>query len=378
MGEGQADLRRPDGDGTGVIAVIPIDLDGSGCYRVLFPSRELRRNGIPSAMPPAQTARTGDGGYLFRFQLVPPEQMAKRITTLVVQRSIQELWALEYMPALRRLGVRVVFETDDLMVGLPKWHPAREGLENATAWIEKGLRGSLDMMTKAMNASDTVVVSTPYLAEVHGGHHPDVRVVRNRLCREMWEDVPMQYEQERRRFRIGYMGSASFHRGDLEVLRGVIGPWLERHPDVEFVACGDGRTHDLLGVPERQRVTVAPLAFHHMELPDIVAVMDVGLVPLDLCAFNEAKSCLKGMEYAAAGIPCIASPTSEYLWWAEQNGGCMIADRNRPAAWRSCLDAFYEEDALRRAVGATARRDVEKHWIQDNWQEWRDAWTASG
>jgi hypothetical protein len=38
----------------------------------------------------------------------------------------------------------------------------------------------------------------------------------------------------------------------------------------------------------------------------------VGLVPLTRGPFNEAKSYLKGLEYAAAGIPFIATPTEEY------------------------------------------------------------------
>lgn len=357
-----------------MIALLPIDLDGSGCYRMLFPGRELTANGVPAAMPPARTHRNRDGSYLIEFGLREPEVMATRVSTFVVQRSIQELYAKDYLPALRKLGVRTAYETDDLMTGLPKWHPAR-GLETATFHVTEAYAASLAMERAAMEQSDVVTVSTEHLAEVHGWH-PDVRVLRNRLDRTMWDDVPMQYEVERPRgrLRIGYMGNAAFHRGDLELLRGVVGPWLERHPEVDFVAAGDGRTHDLLGVPPKQRITTTGVPFHSMRLADIVAVMDVGLVPLDGVAFNESKSCLKGMEYAAAGIPCIASPTAEYRWWWKQAGnGCLLA--SKPAEWREALNTMLD-DELRRRCGRLARATAERHWIQNHWQEWRNAWTS--
>jgi hypothetical protein len=40
--------------------------------------------------------------------------------------------------------------------------------------------------------------------------------------------------------------------------------------------------------------------------------IDIGIVPLTTNQFNEAKSNLKGLEYALSGIPFVASDTQEY------------------------------------------------------------------
>ena len=53
-------------------------------------------------------------------------------------------------------------------------------------------------------------------------------------------------------------------------------------------------------------------------------------------------------------------------------------DRYGVTVGMDMFNLVYENDALRRDLGRRARAAVGRHWIQDNWQEWRDAWTASG
>jgi hypothetical protein len=57
------------------------------------------------------------------------------------------------------------------------------------------------------------------------------------------------------------------------------------------------------------------------DYPKLFKQMDIGIVPLSDVRFNDAKSYIKGLEYAAAGIPFIASPSPEYLELAEAGVG---------------------------------------------------------
>jgi hypothetical protein len=170
---------------------------------------------------------------------------------------------------LRGQGKRVVIDSDDDWLNLPVWNPGRKRTDAAR-------RAMLDLL----GAADVLTVATPALADLYSRWCDNIVVIRNRLDWQMWEDAPLAFEQERRRFRVGWMGDSRWRMGDLGVLRGVIGPWLERNPDVEFVAAGDPLIHDVLGVPHGQRVSVMPTMFHELDLADITAVMDVGLVPL--------------------------------------------------------------------------------------------------
>ena len=227
------------------------------------------------------------------------------------------------------------------------------------------------MVHQLRNAA-AMTVSTPALAEDYASFNPDITVIRNTLDWSMWENVPQQSEVERRRVRVGYMGHADWHSGDLKVLSGVIGPWLERNPQVEFVAAGDPLVHEHLGVPRTQRVSVAGTDFWHGDLPDITACFDIGLVPLARNHMNECKSHLKGLEYAACGIPCIATPTESYRWW--KDAGAPVRLASKPKDWTDGLDTLVQDDEFRRRTGRLARKVAERHTIQNFWPEWESVY----
>jgi hypothetical protein len=56
--------------------------------------------------------------------------------------------------------------------------------------------------------------------------------------------------------------------------------------------------------------------------------MDIGIVPLQPSPFNEAKSNLKGLEYALSGVPFVASNTQEYRDLADAGAG-RVAKNNK-------------------------------------------------
>jgi glycosyltransferase involved in cell wall biosynthesis len=174
------------------------------------------------------------------------------------------------------------------------------------------------------------------------------------------------------------MGAFDFRLGDLHVLRGVVGPWLGSHPDIDFVVAGPNpeRTHDLLGIPEGQRISVPGVDFSSGRLPEITAVMDIGLVPLEAGHFNEGKSHLKGMEYAACGIPCIATPTESYRYWLDEGVNGLFA--SKPQDWRRGLETLVGDDAFRRECGRRARQKARAHTIQEHWTKWASVYMDLG
>lgn len=383
------------------LLVLPSDHDGSGFYRVWFPAHELRRRGWEVAELPYVQERLGrrllvmygvygivesDGavrravphgaglpaGAVRRPGFPTGQVVAVKdvfqclldadFDVLVMQQRQEPEWA-DVIRRLRAQGKRVYVDSDDAWLGLPSWNPGAAKT-----------KPQVDAMLAQLAACDGLSVATPALAEMYREFQPNVTVIRNRLDWGMWADVTPVYERPARRLRVGWMGATQWRTGDLKVLRGVIGPWLEQHPDVEFVAAGDPRAHDLLGVPEAQRVSVNEAQFRNLDLPDITAVMDIGLVPLDLSGdgrtLNECKSHLKGMEYNAAGVPFIASPSESYRWYLENGGVGRLAAN--PGQWRHALDNMLDAVSFT-GIGMTARRAAQKHTIQeagDDWATW--------
>jgi glycosyltransferase involved in cell wall biosynthesis len=219
-------------------------------------------------------------------------------------------------------------------------------------------------------AVDAITVSTPALVARCLPFNRNVYLLPNALDWEMWENVKPQYEVERERPRIGYMGIARWHREDLMQLAGIISPLLRSRPELEFVAAGDASVHDLLEVPDDQRVSFDAGPFgDHVE---ITATMDIGLVPLVPGPFNEAKSALKGMEYNACGIPFIASPTVPYADWVAISGGGKLAQRGHD--WTRELGRLLDAPTLRRELGRGGRKAAETATIQRQSRQWKSAY----
>ncbi len=353
---------------------LPSHFDGDGYYRLLFPLRELARRGHQFEIGPHLIQRQGGfrrvahygifgrtpDGKIHAVKAITDWLAEKPFDVLVMQQREEPFWPHE-IARLQAQGKKVFVDSDDAWYNLPAWNPGSKKSPEA-----------ISAMAAQVKSADGLSVATPALADMYWHLNKNVRVIRNRLDWGMWADTVPSYQTHTSRIRVGWMGDTRWRKGDLAVLREFIGPWLEQHPEVEFVAAGDPKAHDLLGIPEAQRVSVASVAFSNMDLADITAPIDIGLVPLDLRdpkarSLNECKSHLKGMEYNAAGAPFIASPSESYRWYAE-NGGVGLLPKT-PANWRDCLDVMLRELKYP-GIGETARKAARAHAIDLHAEEW--------
>jgi glycosyltransferase involved in cell wall biosynthesis len=338
------------------------DFDGPAFYRVLFPFRELIKRGHEVAMPKMKVGKANKGATrLINFVDVDKPDPDADIYVFQLPRQMEHLGLVQ---GLQRKDRICVGEADDYDFGLPMWHPAFVALSPVN-----NKNYNRDWTKRIFEQCDALQVSTPFLADEYSKTiNAVVRCIPNYLDWGMWEGVEPCYEVERRKTRIGWMGAAYLRKGDLEELS-FIGDWLREHPDVEFVAAGSPEIHDLLNVPKAQRVSTTTVTFREGDLADITAVMDIGLVPLQRHPFNEAKSALKGMEYAACGIPCIASPSGPYREWVDDEVGRLAGTSEE---WVRALDELVGDSDLRRTMGRAAREKAKRFTIQEHIGEWED------
>jgi hypothetical protein len=84
-------------------------------------------------------------------------------------------------------------------------------------------------------------------------------------------------------------------------------------------------------------------------------VMDIGIVPLRDTPFNRAKSAIKGLEYAAAGVPFIAQNLDSYASLRNDLGVGRIA--KRPTDWIRHIKELLDVD-IRREEAARNRLQI--------------------
>lgn len=212
-----------------------------------------------------------------------------------------------------------------------------------------------------LNNSNLVICSTPYLA--HRLHEwnfqAPVTVVKNTI------DVPrfnVHRHVDIERPTVGWVGSTAHRSGDLETMKGILGP-LYRNGEIELQHSGhvDMEGYDQfatrIGV-EKDDVKTLPMK-PHQEYPDILT-MDIGIVPLRVTPFNRAKSDIKGLEYAAAGIPFIAQNIDSYADLKMTLDVGRIA--RKPSDWikhiRSLKDYRVREEEAMKNREAIMTRDI--------------------
>jgi glycosyltransferase involved in cell wall biosynthesis len=383
------------------VRVHAADVGGCGHYRLIWPADALVAAGedVELVMP-------DDVGSMFELELdrdasiragrpVPSGRFTPGrevdCDVLVLQRPLTA-GLVDVIRAAKAAGVAVVVETDDDFESIDPaniaWrtvHPTQSPDRN---W--RHLRTACEL-------ADLVVVTTPALAARYG-RHGRVRIIPNY--------VPRSYLYERREelagreLRVGWSGSVDTHPRDLQVTRGAVARVLARH-DLKFHLIGSGRrpvldpatgaqavdpdTGELVTVLDDRiprNLNLRPDAtFAHTggwlsleNYPRGLAKLDVGIVPLDPGAFNEAKSWLKGLEYAALGVPFVASPTGPYRALAELGAGELAG---RPREWERQLERLVVDEDWRLERQAAGRAVARGLVIEDHADEWLDAWRAA-
>ncbi len=345
------------------IAVYPADLGGCGMYRITWPAEALKAQGadidivLPTESPDRQVNAwwwTNDEGESTLVDVKAPDA-----DVIVIQRPLSDTLA-KAIPMLQAKGVRVVVEIDDDFEAISprniSWRDVHPGRNPRRNWVH---------LRNACAIADLVVVSTPALAKRYGGHGR-VAVVPNFIPARYLAHWPDPHEG----VIVGWSGSLDTHPDDLQVTGGGVARAV-RSTGATFAVVGTGK-----GVQKALGLGAPPLACGWRPIaqyPEAVAQLDVGIVPLELSRFNEAKSWLKGLEMAALGVPFVASPTAPYRELAEFGVGALA---ERPKHWEYHVRALVQCADLRAERAGAGREVARRLTIEGNCGRFYEAWSS--
>jgi len=229
-----------------------------------------------------------------------------------------------------------------------------------------------DSILFCIQAADLVTTSVEPLAERMRDLNPNVVVLKNRI-----DEALLGIERIRNeRLTIGWAGGAS-HAFDIDECVYGIRKTLDRNPNVDCHFIGaDFRFllapgHDVTRLRWPIRFTDwSPTVMGYYRKIDF----DIGLAPLKPTRFAETKSAIKALEYAALGIPVIASDTRPYQDFVIDGVTGWLVRREHE--WGARLRDLIHDEAMRTEMGRKAK-EVAREWtIQKHWQEWESAYKA--
>jgi hypothetical protein len=276
---------------------------------------ELQKSGWEVGMaPPEYHYKHGFGAYYSKEEIVYGWDIV--VLKLIMMKSAADI--LENKDMFRQ---KVVVDIDDFYEGLADTNVAYH-----TTSPEKNENINREHYWRIIEAADYLITSTQFLYDFYTKEKgfTNVFLVRNAIDIDRWtrrNDHALGLPT------IGWVGATPWRSGDLETLSSWFGPFLEKN-HLGFHHSGHIDQKNIptamqqLGILPSTKVTKQsrmPLS----KYPELFRRFDIGIVPLNNIPFNHAKSTIKGLEYAAANIPFVASWSPEYELLASEGVGSV-------------------------------------------------------
>lgn len=336
------------------IYVYPADQMGCGKYRMYWPAEALIAQGCDLITIVDPGDPSGLGGRLHGDELV--EAFFPQDAEVVVLQRPCNRWMADAIPLMQARGVVVVVDMDDDLASVHPSNPAFQFMH--PKWSPQS---NWHHVARACKAADLVTVSTPQLTDRYGSHGRVVvlpNCIPGRFLKVEHEDSD----------EVGWAGALHSHPADPQAIGGglrmagldhcrIIGPAEEGLDKAFSIQCeADG---------------LIPFA----QWPEAVTRLGIGLAPLAATRFNEAKSWLKPLEYAACGVPWVGSDLPEYRRFFNITDSGHLA--TKPKEWAAAIKLLRRDVAYRQDQSAAGRMVAAEWTIEGNAYRWLEAWDGA-
>jgi hypothetical protein len=328
--------------------------------RTQIPAPELARSGVEilpfPLFSPELDERFHEGGAVARARALMAarrglmrrmQEGVEGCQTTLIQRQVDILPArnLERIAMGRR---RLVLDVDDAV-----WLDAAPQAGGHRLAFLKDTAGKIRWLAER---ADHIVAGNDYLAEWLGKANARVTVVPSLVA---VEGVPPRRHAPSDRLTLGWIGSASTAR----YLAGLRPP-LERlataTPGTSWELCAVGGP-----VPDVRGMTCRTMRWSERAERDLLARMDIGLMPMPSDPWTRGKCAYKALVYMSAGIPVLADDVGVTSTVVGHEQGGLVVDS--PEEWVAALIELGRDTATRARMGAEGRRRVEEGFSTRVW-----------
>jgi glycosyltransferase involved in cell wall biosynthesis len=309
------------------------DSTACGYYRIRMPFDEMKKHGLDVDYVHLK-ARVPDGAIYVGQRVGYP---GVRLSWLTLFRHHSLVW-----------------ETDDDLWCIDPTN------ERASKVYTPELLAETEQIVRL---SHMVTVSTEPLAEAMSKFNSNVVVLPNHI-----DGAMLDIERPRRdRLTVGWAGGDS-HKKDLAMVAPKLRRFLSRNPDVDFHVIGQDYLHENK-IPGRWTPWSKELFDYYRTID-----FDIGIAPLIPSRFNRSKSAIKALEYAALGIPVIASAEAPYTPFVVDGvTGFLVRYEHE---WEARLRDLTNDAGMREEMGRNAKEHARKWTIQTGWKLWADAYST--
>lgn len=307
--------------------------DGSTFYRISEPLRNLNPD---------------------RFVTLSSEEMPRKwphfdvIHGLRIARSDdQAAPVLRWQEVCNDRDILSIYDIDDNLFCVPEHNFAHKFFSSSE--VKRNIAACAAM-------ADICLTSTEPLANVMRKYNPHTLVIPNYIDESVLE-IPRPDHGDT--VVVGWAGSGT-HDADFAQIKPHLFTIAFSNPNVRFAIMGGNYGADL--PPER--TLRAPWTKSPRRIYKKMAIFDIGIAPLINDEFNESKSHIKALEYAALGIPCVASKVPAYEDFVAHEVTGFLAEN--PIEFADAIQELVTNRDLREKMGRAAREHARTYTIQAN------------
>lgn len=278
----------------------------------------------------------------------------EKYASIVIYRGSIPKQVRKLVNKAHKLSKKVFYDIDDLVFD----YKSVAGLDFMNNEY-KDFKEYCDNIRKSMQLCDAYITSTITLARQIKKCMDcnEVYVNRNVASAEMAilsvaEKAHVKKDSEK--IVLGYFSGTKTHDKDFELIKDVLLDILEKHSNVWLRLGGQIKTAKEFA-PYVDRIEIFEFV-SWKKLPELIAEVDINLMPLESTIFHECKSENKWQEAALVGVPTIASYNDELALVINDNKDgflCRNADE-----WKEKLESLIADKQLRDSIAAEASAKV--------------------
>lgn len=272
----------------------------------------------------------------------------------------------EQVERARAAGQVVLYDIDDDYWKIPEWSPAYDA---KSEWDKRRRAHDVELMGAMMEACDAVTVSTDAVRQsvLDNTACANVYVMRNGYDPADFS-TPKHHDGP---LRVGWMGSATFHGEHIMSIAESLD--VLNDYGAEFWHFGTSRDLRCEVLHHKIRVPVVGHEWRNFGLlMPLLAQVDIALIPRWMGnSFAEGHSTSSGLEWAASGVPYIATLTAEYQALSQKGCGWVVST---PDEWRDALKRLLSSPkTYRRSVARRARDTAQReHGLEATGRAWNE------
>ncbi|KAB8307383.1 glycosyltransferase family 1 protein [Erwinia endophytica] len=253
----------------------------------------------------------------------------------------------------RVLGVRVIYDFDDLM--LPEYTDEKGAIRSDVADY-KLMFNHLMIDSALLTLSDEITCTTKLILDKYKHLNSYITVQKNKLPKSFFRDknyiIQSKTKKHPQKIKILYLSGTITHLKDYSLISGpLLKLCQDFHDKIEFNFMGELK--DQSKILEILNIDSHFISYESFEsMLETIGKHDLVLVPLEKTIFNDAKSNIKFIEAASQGTAVIASPAEEFSSSIEHGINGWICQYEHD--WYSTIKSIIEKPELSLTAGLKA------------------------